>query len=58
MNLGVHKEQSVSAKIQDANMSVIEKHFHGEATQEISAALDTFTPYQTSHKGMKISESD
>ncbi len=42
MNLGVHKEESVSSKIQDANMSVIEKHFHGEATQDISAALDTF----------------
>ncbi len=42
MNLGVHKEESVSAKIQNATMNVIEKHFHGEATQDVSAALDTF----------------
>jgi len=31
----VHKEESVSAKIQDENMIVIEKHFHGVATQDI-----------------------
>ncbi len=43
MNLGVHKENSLPSTIQKANMNVIEKHFHGEATQDVSAALDTFT---------------
>ena len=41
MNLGVHKVESVSAKIQDENMSVIDKHFHGEVTQDVSAGLDS-----------------
>ncbi len=39
MNLGVHKEESVSAKILDENMSVIDKYFHGEATQDISVVM-------------------
>jgi len=31
----VHNEESVSTKIQDEIMTVIDKHFHGEAMQDI-----------------------
>ena len=43
VKLDVQKEESVYSKSTDAKMSVIEKHFNGETTQDISAALDTFT---------------
>ena len=35
MTLNVPKEESIASKIQDANTSVIEKHFHGEVMQDV-----------------------